>query len=203
MNRYTRRGVLASGAALSVAAAGCLGDPPGASPDELDPNARPLLGSVDSPVRVTVFEDFGCPSCAQFNQNVLPSVEDQHVSAGNAHILHVDFPVPADKEWSYPVASAARAVFEEAGNDAFWSFADEMYANQNNFSMDLIESTADEIANVGAAARQATEEGTYRTEADSDRDLGREWGVEATPTVFVDDEEVSASQLGNAITQQL
>jgi protein-disulfide isomerase len=203
MSRYTRRGVLATGAALSVAVAGCLGDPPGASPDELDPNARPLLGSTDAPVRVTLFEDFGCPSCAQFNQNVLPGVEENHVSAGNAHILHVDYPIPVDEQWSYPVASAARAVFEEAGNDAFWSFADEMYANQDSFSMDLIERTADEIANVGAAARQAAEEGTYRSEANSDRDLGRDWGVNATPTVFVGDSQVEPSQLGNAIAQQL
>jgi protein-disulfide isomerase len=203
MTRYTRRGVLATGAALSVAAAGCLGDPPGASPDELDPNARPLRGSADAPVRVTLFEDFGCGACASFNQNVLPSVEENHVSSGNAHILHVDFPIPVNPDWSWVVASAARAVFEEAGNDAFWSFADEMYASQNSFSMDLIESTADEIANVGAAARQAAEDETYRSAADSDKDLGREWGVNATPTVFVGDSEVEPNQLGTAISQQL
>ena len=203
MTQYTRRGVLAAGVALSAGAAGCLGEPPGANPSELDPGARPLLGSREAPVRVTVFEDFGCPSCATFNQNVLPAVRDRHVSAGNAHVFHVDFPIPVDDNWSYEVAGAARAVFDEAGDDAFWQFAGEMYANQDSFSLGLIESTADEIAGVGAAARQAIEEGTYRSAVESDRSLARDWGVDGTPTVFVGDERVEATQLNTAISQQV
>jgi protein-disulfide isomerase len=199
--RYTRRGVLAAGAAVSVGLAGCLGEPPGPEPGSLSPGEQPLLGNQNASVTVTIFEDFGCPACRRFALNALPSVRSQHVNPGNARIFHMDYPIPVSEQWSYAVASAARAVFEEAGHDAFWSFSEEMFANQGDFSMSLIEQTGNEVANVGTAARNAAEQNTYRNAVDSDRDTGRNWGVQSTPTIFVGTESIQPN--GQAVNQAI
>jgi protein-disulfide isomerase len=56
---------------------------------------------------------------------------------------------------------------------------------------------------VGAAAREAAENGTYRDRIEADRELGLQWGVEATPSVFVDDESVSPDEVVAAIDDRL
>lgn len=203
--RYTRRGFLATSGALSLAIAGCLGTDGRGNPEELDPTNRPVLGDTDAPVIVTVFEDFSCPGCRQFKTQITPVVYEQYVRTGDVQYFHADFPIPVDEVWSYAVASAARAVFEEAGNEAFWTFATRIYGHQGNYSYGAIEGVADDVADVGAAAREAAEQETYRPELDADHELGEDWGVEGTPTVFVGSAEIETSYdaIRNAIDERL
>jgi protein-disulfide isomerase len=198
----TRRGLLAAGAAVSVALAGCSGGS-SVDPDAIDDGERPALGPESAPVTVTVFEDFACPHCRTFNAQVKPAIEQQYVQPGDVRYLHVDFPIPVDETWSYAVGSAARAVFDEAGNDAFWAFVPAIYERQGSYSLDVVESVAEETAGVGDAARTAAENGTYRETLDEDRSIGERWGVGGTPTVFVDEEQVELDAIGPAIEERL
>lgn len=199
----TRRGFLAASAAVPAVLAGCTDG--SVDPEEIDTGDRPALGSGSDPVRLTVFEDFACPACRQFKTQLTPAIVESYVEPGHVRYLHADYPIPVDETWTYAVGSAARAVFEEAGNDAFWAFASAIYEHQNSYSYDVIESVADEIAGVGAAARSAAEDGTYRERLDEDRDLGDQWGVSGTPSVFVDEERVDPDpeRIGSAIEERL
>jgi protein-disulfide isomerase len=200
--RTSRRALLsASGAAAATALAGCSGGESGGGidPESIDDGSRPALGDESAPVTVTVFQDFSCPHCRTFEQQVSPAIISEHVDTGDVRYLHADFPIPVDEQWSYAIASAAHAVFEEAGNDAFWPFKDEIYTHQGSYSLDVVESVADGIADVGAAARDAAANGTYRDRIEADRERGSQWGVEGTPTVFVDDEQVASDEVLSAI----
>jgi protein-disulfide isomerase len=201
--RMSRRALLAAGGmTASMALAGCSeGGETGSTvdPDSIDDGERPALGDEAAPVTVTVFQDFSCPHCGTFKQDVAPGLIEQYVEPGDVRYLHADFPIPVDERWSYAVASAARAVFEEAGNDGFWPFTREIYTHQNDYSLETIESVADEIADVGAAAREAADNETYRDRIEDDRERGLAWGVEGTPTVFVGDEAVGISDIPDAI----
>lgn len=200
--RASRRALLAaSGAAAATALAGCSGGESngGIDPDAIDDGSRPGLGDESAPVTVTVFQDFSCPHCRRFKQQVAPTIVAEHVDTGDVRYLHADFPIPVDEQWSYAVASAAHAVFEEAGNDAFWRFKDEIYTHQGSYTLDVIESVAAEVANVGTATRDAAANGTYRDRIEADRERGSRWGVEGTPAVFVDDEQVSLDEVLSAI----
>ncbi len=198
----TRRGFLAAGAAVSVALAGCSSDT-SIDPDAIDSGDRPALGDEDAPVTLTVFEDFACPSCRQFKTQMTPAIVEQYVDPGDIRYLHADFPIPVDDTWSYAVAGAARAVFEEAGNDAFWDFASAIYDHQNNYTYDAIETVADEVAGLGAVARDAAENDSYREYLDDERSLGERWGVRGTPSVFINDEQADLNELGSEIEEGL
>ena len=203
-DRRSRRAfLLAGGTAALTALAGCSDDDSGMDPERLDDGDRPAIGDEAAPVTVTVFEDFGCPACQQFKQQATPAIVQQYVAPGDVRYLHADFPIPVDEEWSYPIASAARAVSEAAGNDEFWEFSTDVYDHQGSYSLDVVESVAEETAGVGTQARTAAEEETYRDRLEADRDRGVDWGVSGTPTVFVDDEQVDPSGIDDAIQSRL
>lgn len=199
-----RRFLAVAGGTLGVTLAGCLGD--GTSDiDQLSTDDRPARGEQDAPVKMAVFSDFACPHCASYARSVAPEVVESYVTTGEVLYFHVDFPIPVDATWSYAVASAARAVFEEAGHDAFWAFSSAIYERRGSYSGNVIETVADEIAGVGTTAREAAETDAYRDAIDDDRELGEDWGVSGTPAVFVGDEEVDATvdSIADAITERL
>ena len=198
----TRRGFLAASAAAAVAFAGCSGGS-SADPEEIDDGNRPVIGAEDAPVTVTVFEDFACPSCRQFKTQITPAIVQRYVEPGDVRYLHADFPIPVDETWSYAVGGAARAVFEEGGNDAFWDFSTSIYDFQSSYSLEAIEEVAEEVAGLGETAREAAESERYRDHLESDRELGESWGVSGTPTVFVNDEQADLDEIGAEIEDRL
>lgn len=218
--RVSRRALLAAGGSTAVTVlAGCsggetAGEPSGnsqdganeesaANPAGIDDGTRPALGPESAPVTVTVFQDYSCPHCRTFKKEVAPKIVRQYVDSGDVRYLHADFPIPVHERWSYAIASAAYAVFEEAGNDAFWSFKDEIYTHQGDYSLDVVETVADDIADVGATARAAADENRYRDRIEADRDRGTQWGVSGTPTVFVGDETVEIERLFEVLDEQI
>lgn len=204
--RFTRRGFIATaGASATVALAGCTGDPPGANLDDLDADTRPTRGQLEAPVPVTVFEDFGCPACRDFKNSVSPQLVQNHVETGEILLYHADFPIPVDSRWSRPVANGARAVYEEAGDDAFWDFASDIYEHQGNYSYDVIEDVANDVAEVGPAARDAADNRSYTDVLDDDVSMAEDWGVDGTPSVFVGEESVDSGyqEIQAEITDQL
>ncbi len=184
-----RRFLAATGSGLAVTLAGCLGGGT-ADLDEFDPDDRPALGDTDAPVKMAVFEDFSCGGCRQYKMQLHPQIVEAYVEPGDVLLFHADFPLAMDETWSYAVPSAAWEVFDVAGNDAFWSFTSAIYEYQGQYSYDIIETVADEVADVGEQAREAAETAAYRDDLEESRDQGEEWGVQRTPTVFVDDESV-------------
>jgi protein-disulfide isomerase len=203
--RVSRRTLLAAGGTTAVTAlAGCSdGGASAVNPSSIDDDTRPARGEADAPVTVAVFQDFSCPHCRSFKQEVAPTIVADYVDPGDVRYLHADFPIPVDEQWSYAIANAARAVFAEAGNDGFWPFSEEIYAHQGEYSLDVVESLADELADAGAAAREAAESGAYRDRIDADRELGVQWGVEGTPAIFVGDELVGPNEVAETIESRL
>lgn len=205
MSAQTRRRFLAASAVTCTAIAGCLASDDEGNPDEIDTADRPALGSADAPVRVTVFEDFSCPGCRQFKEQIFPLIVEHHVEPGDVRVLPADFPIPVEEPWSWAVPNAARAVFEETGNDAYWGFTQAIYTHQGNYSYDTIESVADEAGDVGATARDAAENRAYSDAIDADIDRGEAWGVGGTPTVFVEETMVDSDyeSISDAIDDEL
>lgn len=199
-----RRYLAAAGSGLAATLAGCIGG--GSSDiDSLSTDDQPARGNGDAPVRMAVFSDFSCPHCARFERQVTPQIFEQYVASGDVVYFHVDFPIPVDETWSYAVANAARAVFDEAGHDAFWSFFSAVFERQGQYSYDMVETVAEEVGGVGAAAREAAQEESYSDAVESDRSMGEDWGVRGTPSIFVGNEQVEGgfNSIADAIESEL
>lgn len=198
MRTSTRRrflGAVGIGAAAGIA--GCLGgnadaDAPEPTGDTVAELPTPAIGSADASVVVEVYEDFSCPGCREFKTTIAPNVIGEYANPGIIRYEHRDFPLPVD-DWSWAVASAARAVQDEADADAFWTFATEIYEHQGSYSLSAIEELGEEIAGVGTSARSAADDLTYVPVVAADKERGLDSGVERTPTVLVDGSSVEPS----------
>lgn len=188
-----RRAVLAgTGLAGLATLAGCLGGPEPvettATPHGLPP---PVAGDPQASVTVAVYEDFSCPHCATFNQEVFPRLREDYLEPGTVRFEHHDFPIPVD-DWSWPVASAARAVQHHAGDEAFFAYAERLFDAQGGYSLDRLASLAGAVGAPPDAVREAAAGESYRPVVATDREGGVERGVSGTPTAFVDDTKLTA-----------
>ncbi|AUV81574.1 protein-disulfide isomerase [Salinigranum rubrum] len=198
----TRRALLAGTGATLVATAGCLGSVTGSGGGDsnCDLSARspveslpaPSLGPDDAGVTVMSFEDFSCPHCQTYHLEEFPSIESELVG-GDVRYEHHDLPIPVSQQWSWAAASAARAVQDSTDDETFFAYAKSLFENQGSYSMSLVESLANDVGADGCDVRAAAENGRYRPVLEADRQRGLDMGVQGTPTVFVNGQEVTAT----------
>ncbi|WP_436931136.1 thioredoxin domain-containing protein [Halosimplex halobium] len=190
----SRRAFLAgAGGVAATALAGCGGlvSRPGSGET---PTARdvslpaPFKGPEDAPVTVGIYKDFACPACRRFNEQVTPLLEREYVEPGVVRLEHYDFPLEMHAPDAYTAANAARAVQHTAGDAAFFSFADALFADQADLGPGTYATLAGDLdAPVDGERVRADAEGrTYSSVVQADKQRGIDAGVRATPTVVVD-----------------
>ena len=193
MHTSRRAFLAATGAAATTGAAGCLDNSKYEKVEELP---RPTLGPDDAPVTMQLFEDYACPACKQFNDRVKPDIVEEYVEEGILQIEFYDYPIPVDGTWSWRTAIAARAVQDEAGNDAFWEYNNAMFDNQSRLGYETIETVAMEMDLDAELIVDKTDDGVYRPVVNADRTQGKNQGVQGTPGVFINGQLVGRPDYG-------
>ncbi|ELZ14263.1 protein-disulfide isomerase [Halovivax asiaticus JCM 14624] len=188
MNRRHALAGIASASTLSVS--GCLGDLLGSDSDDGLPN--PTLGPDDAPVTVKVWEDFSCPHCKTFDQNVYPQLVENYVTPGDIQYVFYDFPIPLTR-WSWDVSEAARVVQDDADDsDAFWTFKDRMFENQGAYSKDVLSSAAEALGVDGDSLLSDVSDDRYKPVVEAAKEEGTDMGIRGTPAIFVEGEAVDS-----------
>lgn len=192
-----RREVLATAGGLTAAGlAGCLGGGSGDRPTPEQQLPTPVAGDPEAAVTVASFEDFACPGCATYSLQYRPRIWSEYVQPERIRYEWYDFPLPKDDRHSWLAADAARSVQANADDvTAFWEFEQAVFRNQDSLSLDLYERLATDLGLDGATVRQETEDRTYEPTVVASRQTGEERSVDATPTVFVDDERFEGPSL--------
>ncbi len=125
--------IIASAVYLSLA-----GTPPPASSGTGNPSlARPvsasdhILGSPTARVKIIEYADFDCTYCKDFEITMHKVIADMGAE-GKVAWVYRQFPLDEleGHEHALKHAEATECVAKVAGNDAFWKFADALYANQ-------------------------------------------------------------------------
>lgn len=160
-----------------------------------EPLAPPVAGDPDADVTLAVYEDYACPHCADYNEKGFPEIEEAYVASGDIRYEHRDLPIPVADPGSFQAANAARAVQDAAGDEAFWTYSDALFARSGDIAAqapDLFESLADEQGHDGGAIRGAAVNRLYRQTVERDRQRAIDLGAEATPTFAVNGEIVAS-----------
>lgn len=193
----SRRTLLALGTGTMGALAGCsslLGaQPPECSGRQITDLQAPVLGPETAPVTVAIYTDFACPHCREFFLDRFPEVR-KRIPTKTARYVHHDFPIPLS-EWSYKVASAARAVQDHTQSQtdrAFWEFSHMAFEHQKEYSLALLERLAGDVNVPPETIRNAVKKLPYCRLLKRERKQGVERGVEGTPTVFVNGQKLEA-----------
>lgn len=88
-----------------------------------------IRGNQDATVKIVEYSDFDCPYCAQFHQTMKQIVNDY--DASEVAWVYRHFPIPQLHPDAPRKARASECVADLGGEDAFWTFADEIFASGN------------------------------------------------------------------------
>lgn len=192
----SRRRLLAlAGTGLVGGFAGCLGDDsPEPEGETVDSLPTPVQGDPDADVTVAVYEDFSCPGCQQYHLNIYPTLHEQFITTEDIRYEHRDFPKAVGDEWSWAVANAARAVQDTEGDETFFEFVSAIYEQQGNYSLDTIESVAEDVGASGSTVRDAADQLTYQPVLDASVEEAEERGVNSTPSAYMNGESLSIDE---------
>lgn len=146
-----------------------------------------IRGDVkDAKVVIVEYSDFECPYCGAFHPNML---EVMDTYGDDVAWVYRHFPLSFHPE-ATPSAIASECAAEQ---DAFWEYADELFANQDALSDDYyVELAGDLGLNVGDFT-DCYESDKYKTDVSEDLASGRAAGVSGTPATFVNGVMVSGA----------
>ena len=88
-----------------------------------------ILGNPTAPVKIVEYADFDCEYCKGFDASLHQIVATEG-SSGQVAWVYREFPLVEIHPGAMKHAEAAECVAQTSGNDAFWKFADSLFANQ-------------------------------------------------------------------------
>ena len=106
---------------------------------EIDERADFIRGNKDAEIFIVEYSDFECPFCQRFHNTMLEVV---NAYPNDVAWVYRHFPLTQIHPQAQPSAVASECIFQEAGTDAFWEFADEIFAKQSSMNADLYLSIA-------------------------------------------------------------
>jgi protein-disulfide isomerase len=153
-----------------------LGNVHSASPQSRRPDLE--QGSEKAPVTVVVFSDFQCAYCARLVP-VLHRLKENNPD--QVRIVFKNFPLDI-----HPQARLAHeAALVAAGRGKFWEMHDLLFANQSRMDRDTLIEHGRRVGVESAQLAEALDRRTHREIIEQDIRDGRDLGVVATPTMFV------------------
>jgi protein-disulfide isomerase len=171
----------------------------------VEPHPRPMedgraMGDPNAPVTIEVYEDFQCPVCRDFSEQIEPQIIDTYVSTGDAQYIFRHYPFldsNAARKESHQAANASMCAAEQ---NEFWYYHDTVFANWNGenqgaFSNNRLEAFAEAIGLNMDEFNDCFNQNSYRDEIESDKASGTASGVSGTPSVFVNGRQLSPGRV--------
>ena len=175
----------------SPAAPGVSAAPPPAAP--LDGCGSQTCGQPNAPVTIDIYADFQCPYCAR-SEPALQQLAAQYVDTGKVKLVYHNFPVIGPESFT-----AAQAALCAEDQNAFWKYAHDLFSHQGPentgvFSTSYLEQLAAGIGLNTSTFNSCLESGKYAGKVTQEQAQGRQRGVQATPTFFVNGKMYEGAQ---------
>jgi protein-disulfide isomerase len=167
---------------------------------KIDISGRPSRGPDKSPVTVVVYDDFQCPFCARMYVVLLNEVLSNY--RDRVRVVIKDFPITDAHPWAMRAAVDSHCLAGES-LDAYWDFSDYVHTHQqevNNLvkakgnvdlpAMDALVTEYGQKHNVNAEKLHACIARQDQVLVESSMAEARTLGVSATPTMFVNGQEI-------------
>jgi protein-disulfide isomerase len=159
----------------------------------------PSQGPATAPVTIVEFTDFQCPSCAAMQ----PVLQDALKTYGpKVRLVIRDFPLSGHKN-AYKAAEAANAANAQG---KFFEYSELLFKRQKALDVPSLKQYATELGLNRTRFDAELDKGTYVAEIRKDMNDGEIYGVESTPTIFVNGvmlAELSPEGLKQAINKAL
>ena len=156
------------------------------------PKKAPTKGAAKAKVVIQEFSDFQCPFCSRVNPTVAQVIKEY---GDKVQIVWRDYPLPFHKD-AQPAAQAAREVFAQKGDKAFWAYHDLLFANQKTLSRENLEKFAEEVGGIDMKAfKAALDSGKHKAAVDADLAAVTKAGARiGTPSFFINGKLIQGAQ---------
>jgi len=150
-----------------------------------------ILGSPDAKVTIVEYASLTCPHCARFHKETLPKIKSEYIETGKVKLVYRDFPFD---EASMRAAMMARC----SGKERYFGFLDAMFSTQESWANPQgWRPGLARIGKLGGMSQEAFDK-CLGDKAVEDAILakrleGQKFGVESTPTFFINGEKVSGA----------
>ena len=197
--RLTRREVIGGAVALSAVAGFGLSPLPAwaqtvdmAKLLEAGPLGEEALGSADAPVTIVEYASLTCGHCAAFHLQTYPALKEKYIDTGKVRFIMREFPLD-------PLAAAAFMLSRCAGDGKYFGMVDLFFEKQADWTR-----TDDPVAALLNLSKQAgfTQESFEACLTNQElldgvnavKDRGATFGVDSTPTFFVNGQMVRGAK---------
>jgi len=154
------------------------------------------LGNPNSKVVIDVFEDFQCSACVVYTREFEPQVIKEIVESGRAYYVFHQYPFEDDESSGIKESDNAALASEcAAEQNRFWDYKNILFANQNQvygqFSDVRLEAFAKSLGLDMNKFKACYQEKRYQNKLVEGINLGTQFGVRGTPSVFVNGVNIS------------
>ena len=142
-----------------------------------------ILGNPDAKVIVVEYTDLECPFCKAFHETMKRIMAEYGEGGEVAWVLR-NFPLQQIHPNAPRLAEAAECVAELAGNDAYWSFIDALYALapvNTFFNMSKLTQTASGVGVSATAFDACLASGRYQDKISKEYSDALATGGQGTP----------------------
>jgi protein-disulfide isomerase len=173
-------------------------DPYGDVMRKIDVRGRPVRGAKQSKVVLVAYDDLQCPYCTMMHQILFPELLKEY--GDRVTFVYKDFPLP-NHAWANHAAVDANCLAAQ-NPDAYWNFVDSVHASQQEINgkgtqelrlaeLDRITMQQGTDHKLDAASLQACVKTQNDAVVKASVREGESLGVEGTPTLFINGEEMS------------
>lgn len=142
-----------------------------------------IRGDKDAEITLIEYSDLQCPFCNQFHPTMLQAMDEYK---GKIRWVYRHFPLDTIHPRARPAANAAECVSNLGGNDAFWKFVDEIFANQATALSDSGLSAAAVKSGASSSSFNSCYKDTkFKDVVEGDYQGGLTAGVTGTPGNFI------------------
>ncbi len=153
--------------------------------------ARLATGSAQAKVTIVEFSDFQCPACRQAEAAIKQILADY---PQEVRLVYRHFPLTQIHEQALAAAELAEAA---AAQGKFWEMHDVLFERQNEWAENR------EKFNEYRRELGISEEENYENLVQQDMRDGRNLGINATPTFFVNGRKTNEVKLKVVIEEEL
>lgn len=167
----------------------------------ITPHERPMvdgraMGDPNAPVTIEVYEDFQCPACKTFSEQIEPQIVDAYVSTGNVYYIFRHYPFLDDRAPRNESDQAANASMCAGNENRFWDYHDMLFANWNGenqgaFNDKRLVAFGEAIGLEMESFNECFNANANQEEIEADFQLATDSGVSGTPSVFVNGRLIS------------
>ncbi len=140
------------------------------------------MGSANAPIVLVEYSDFQCPFCSL----VYPTIK-RIVDESNGQIAWVmrNLPLTSIHPNANPAANAGECIAAQLGNDAWWKFSDDIFANQDKMSDAFYLSLATKYGADLQKYNACVKAHTYQSKIDTQSNDAMNNGGQGTPFTVV------------------